>query len=177
MKSRSFALLVLLLTGAWTSGQVLAQHETDVRSSAAPVYSVAEYDPARDPAEDLQATIKQAQAENKRILLEVGGDWCSWCHALDAYVHENAAVAEALRNGFLIMKVNMSEENENQAFLSRYPEIPGYPHLFVLERDGTLLHSQGTGELEEGPSYNERAVLGFLSAWAPDERGTKPQGR
>jgi len=28
------------------------------------------------------------------------------------------------------MKVNFSPENENKAFLARYAEIPGYPHLF-----------------------------------------------
>ena len=43
----------------------------------------------------------------------------------------------------------MSDENENKAFLSKYPEIQGYPHLYVLEKDGTLLQSQNTAELEE----------------------------
>ena len=175
MKSRRSIPLALLFALALTSVPALAQHEAD--AEVAPAYSVAEYDPARDPAEDLRTTVERAQAEGKRILLEVGGEWCSWCHALDAYVHGNAAVAEALRDGFLIMKVNMSEENRNEAFLSDYPEIPGYPHLFVLERDGTLLHSQGTGVLEEGPSYNEQVVLDFLSTWAPDGQGTPPQGR
>ena len=175
MKS-PFLLPALLFALAWTSVPALAQ--TDVRAGeadVAPLYTVAEYDPDRDPAEDLHTTIRRAQAENRRILLELGGDWCSWCHALDAFVHANAAVARALRTGFLVMKVNVSAENPNEAFLSNYPEIPGYPHLFVLERDGRLLHSQGTAALEEGPSYNERAVLDFLSAWAPDVRGTPAQ--
>lgn len=133
----------------------------------APVYSVSVYDPTRDPEEDLKKTVQQAKAEGKRILLQVGGDWCSWCHLMNKYFHENEAVAKALLRDFIIMKVNFSSENRNAEFLKRFPKIPGYPHLYVLDADGKLLHSQGTGVLEEGRSYSEEAVLKFLSRWAP----------
>jgi hypothetical protein len=42
-----------------------------------------------------------------------------------------------------------------------------YPHLFVLDQDGMLLHSQDTSVLEEGPSYNLDKMTGFLKKWAP----------
>jgi hypothetical protein len=51
--------------------------------------------------------------------------------------------------------------------LSRYPKIPGYPHLFVLDSTGKFLHSQGTGELEVGDHHDREKVLSFLKAWAP----------
>ena len=54
------------------------------------------------------------------------------------------------------LKVNFSPENQNRSFLRRYPRIPGYPHIFVLESDGRFLHSQGTAELESGRSYSRR---------------------
>jgi thiol:disulfide interchange protein len=130
------------------------------------VYTVVKYDPARDPAADLAATIRTAQATNKRIVLQVGGDWCGWCHKLDRYVLEHPAVAAALRDGFVIMKVNKSEDNDNAEFLAQYPEIPGYPHWYILQSDGTLLHSQGTAKLEEGNSYSESALLDFLRQWS-----------
>jgi hypothetical protein len=50
-------------------------------STAAPVartsgiYSVDEYDPERDVDADLLKTIAQAKAHNKRIILEIGGQW------------------------------------------------------------------------------------------------------
>ena len=69
-------------------------------------YSVSEYDPERDPSEDLANVVKQAQDTNKRILLEVGGEWCGWCHILDNYIQENEVVAEALQKNFFIIKVN-----------------------------------------------------------------------
>jgi len=66
----------------------------------------------------------------------------------------------------VVLKVNYSDENENKDFLGKYPKIRGYPHLFVLDSDGKLLHSQGTAELEEGKGYNEQKVMAFLSKWA-----------
>lgn len=63
------------------------------------------------------------------------------------------------------MKVNYSDENENRVFLANYPDVPAYPHFFVLESDGTFLHSQGTAELEEGRGYSERTFLAFLDEW------------
>ena len=66
-----------------------------------------------------------------------------------------------------MMKVNMSDENRNEEFLGNYPKVPAYPHVFVLESDGEFLHAQGTGELEEGPGYNEEVFLAFLNEWRP----------
>lgn len=88
---------------------------------------------------------------------------------MDEFVHENQPVAEMLKDHYLIMKVNYSDENSNESFLSQYPTVPAYPHFFVLDSDGTLLHSQGTAELEEGQGYNEEVFLAFLEQWKPAE--------
>ena len=74
-----------------------------------------------------------------------------------------------MQRNFLVMKVNYSDENKNETLLGRFPEIPAYPHYFVLESDGTFLHSQGTGELEEGKSYDEDVFAAFLNRWKPDQ--------
>ena len=44
------------------------------------------------------------------------------------------------------LKVNWSKENKNEALLSKWPKIDGYPHLFVLDADGRLVHSQDTAK-------------------------------
>ena len=123
------------------------------------------YDPARDPARDLETVIKQAQQEGKRILLVVGGEWCGWCHTLENYLKAETDVHAAWSSGFVTLKVNFSPQNENRGFLNRYPAIEGYPHIFVLEKDGKLLHSQNTSPLESGSSYSKERMLQFLSRW------------
>jgi thiol:disulfide interchange protein len=128
---------------------------------------VAKYDTARDPAADLRMAVAEATRSRKRILLEVGGEWCSWCHIMDAYFAAHPALVDERDRKFVTLKINYSEENDNKAFLSQYPKIPGYPHLFVLESDGTFLHSQGSGELESGRSYDLDRFTAFLKRWEP----------
>jgi thiol:disulfide interchange protein len=128
-------------------------------------YTVDHYDTARNPADDLANTVQRAQAEKKRILVQVGGDWCGWCRLMSRYMETNSKVRETLEKSYLVMKVTENGDQKNAPFLSQYPSISGYPHLFVLDSDGKLLHSQRTDELEEGPGYNETAYLAFLNKW------------
>jgi len=87
---------------------------------------------------------------------------------LNEFVHSNQNVSDTLKENFLILKVNYGSENKNEEFLEKFPKVPGYPHLFVCESDGTFLHSQGTAELEEGRGYNEAKFMAFLNKWKPN---------
>ena len=123
------------------------------------------FDPKRDPAADLAAALARAKAEGKRVIVDVGGEWCVWCHILDRFFASRPDL-DALRAArFVWLKVNFSKENENRAFLARWPKVAGYPHLFVLDADGKLLHSQDTGALEEGKSYSVAKMRAFLERW------------
>ena len=127
---------------------------------------VIQYDPKRDAGSDIKNAVIEAQRTGKHVLLEVGGEWCTWCHILDRFFEQNRPLAELREKNFITVKVSYSPENKNQKVLSRYPTIPGYPHLFV-DQNGKLLHSQGTSKLESGKSYNLKGVTSFLRRWAP----------
>jgi thiol:disulfide interchange protein len=126
------------------------------------------YDPARNPAEDLKQAIVIAQNENKRIMLELGGDWCIWCKYMDEFYATHSKLLQFRAENYVLVKVNVSEENMNEEFLAQYPAAAGYPHIYILDRDGTLLHSQDTVELEDGAdSYVLEVFMAFLQKWAP----------
>jgi len=128
---------------------------------------ITEFDPLRDPAKDVKEAVEEAKKSNRRIILDVGGDWCIWCHRLDEFIEKNNNLKTFLNKNFIIVKINYSKENKNEEFLSKYPEIPGYPHFFVLEKNGELLHSQNTGELEQDKGYSQEKLMAFLKKWAP----------
>jgi thioredoxin-related protein len=132
------------------------------------------YDPEADPSKDLRAAVEEARASGRRILVEVGGEWCSWCHILDRFVKEHQEIHSLWTTRFVTLKVNYSPDQPNEAFLGRYPKIEGYPHIFVLDSDGTLLHSQNTAALESGKSYSPEKMRAFLIRWAPGARGESP---
>jgi thioredoxin-related protein len=125
------------------------------------------YDPEADPAAGLRAAVEEAQATGRRILVVVGGEWCSWCHTLDRFLKGDEAVHQLWNDGYVTLKVHWDREHPNEAFLAHYPEIEGYPHIFVLQGDGTLLHSQNTGELEDADSYSTDLMTAFLKRWSP----------
>jgi len=125
------------------------------------------YDPARDPAADLRAAVGEASKSGKRILLDIGGEWCIWCRRLDTFFMKHEDAEEFLRANYILLKINVSKENQNEKFLSGYPPVAGYPHLFVLDSDGSLLRSQDTGALESGKYHDHDKVMAFLRRWCP----------
>jgi len=129
------------------------------------------YDPARDPAEDMKQAIVIAQNENKRIMLELGGNWCIWCKYMDDFYATHSEILQYRVENYVLVKINVSEENMNEEFLSQYPEAAGYPHIYILNADGTFLHSQNTAELEDGAdSYVPEVFMTFLQKWAPPSK-------
>ena len=130
--------------------------------AAAPPKAVASYDASRDPAKDLQDAMALATKTNKKILLEVGGDWCVYCNIMDQTFESHPELRKVRDARFVTLKVNYSKENPNDAFLSHYPKIPDYPHFFILDSKGALLVSQPTHKFEHGKSYNVGKIDDFL---------------
>ncbi len=125
------------------------------------------FDPARDPARDLDTALQMARRTGRRVLAEVGGEWCTWCHIMDHFFAANPDLAKIRDANFIVLRINFSKENENKAFLARWPKVAGYPHLFVLDANGRLLHSQDTSVLEAAKDYDPAAFRAFLLEWSP----------
>jgi thiol:disulfide interchange protein len=164
-KKSSAALAVCLLIAITAS----AKHNQK-NPPPAPPKAAATYDESRDPAKDLQDTIALATKTNKRILLEVGGDWCVYCNIMDQTFDSHPNLRKARDTNYVTLKVNYSKENPNEAFLSQYPKIADYPHFFVLDSKGVLLHSQPTHPFEHGKKYNTGKIDAFLTKWAQPPR-------
>ncbi len=137
-----------------------------VSRAQSPYTPVTKYDPKRDAAQDIRDAAAEAKRTNRRVLLEVGGEWCSWCHHMDDFFATHSDLTSLRDKSFVTVKINFSEENPNKEVLAQYPVIAGYPHLFVLDSHGTLVHSQDTSPLEESKSYNLERFTTFLAYWA-----------
>ena len=49
-----------------------------------PAYST-QYNVKQDAFKDGAAAVKLATSTNRRILIELGGDWCTWCKKMDVF--------------------------------------------------------------------------------------------
>lgn len=160
------ALFVFANFGVFAQKATVATVKKEVKTET---FEREKFDPARNAAADLQAAIEKAGKENKRIILDVGGEWCGWCVHMDKFFAAHSDLTKLRDANYVWVKVNMSEENENKEFLAQYPQAKGYPHLYVLEKDGKLIQSQNTSELEEGESYNLQVFTNFLKKYSPEK--------
>jgi thioredoxin-related protein len=129
------------------------------------------YDPHANPFAALEAAQKQAQAQDKRVLLVSGGDWCIWCHYLYDFLDSHDDVDGALHDVFVVAKVYVGEQNLNEEFFAKLPKADGAPHFWVLSDAGELLKSQPTVVLEDGEtSYDKAAFLAFIDEWRQSGR-------
>jgi len=178
MKKNLLIILPLLLASMPVFGQ---RTGTNPVTTAAPVlnkavepFSREKFDPLRDPKADLASAVIEATNGNKRIILDVGGEWCVWCVYMDKFFYQNPDLDKLRKDNYVWVKVNMGPENENPAFLSPYPVPKGYPHLYVLDESGKLLHSQDTAPLEAGKGYDLAKFTAFLKEWKPKKIDVKP---
>ena len=158
-------LLIMLVLG--TSIGLYAQNSKPEKKAMPQSKNAPKFDPARNPEKDLADAVEKAKVSGKYILLDVGGEWCPWCKRLDIFLYDNEELHNMLMNDFEVVKVNMSPENKNEQFLSKYPKIPGYPHFFILDKNGKLIQPQDTSALEDGKSYSLDKLKAFLTLWTP----------
>jgi thiol:disulfide interchange protein len=158
MKQISF-LLVILVTTLTQIMPALA-----INADELPKYSKV-YDDKSDPFKDANAAITLAKKTQRNVLIEIGGNWCTWCKKMDEFLVKNPEVYQKLHNEFVLLKVSVSDSNENEAFMKSLPPVLGYPHMYVSTSSGKMVLSKDTAELLDGEQYSKKQWLAFLNKW------------
>lgn len=112
---------------------------------------------------DIAAAMVQARREQKRILLEFGGNWCGDCQVLDYYYHQSPN-ADLLAKHYVVVRVDIGHMDKNLDVAQRYhvPVTRGVPALAVLDAHGKLLYAEQPKEFER-PS--PEAITALLNRW------------
>jgi thioredoxin-related protein len=160
-------ILSLILCSLVYTSQLLAQPVDSNKTTAS---RHKKFDPTADAKKDIRDAIILAKESNKCVILDIGGEWCPWCHRLDSLFIQNKDLDDYLNGYYILVKINVSKENKNEEVLSKYPKIEGYPHVFFLNNKGTLIHSQNTEEWEypknsQANGYIKERVLNSLKRW------------
>lgn len=128
---------------------------------------VSVYHPDADAKSDLTQAIEQAKAAGKHVFITVGGNWCSWCVALDGFLKENKQLDSLIHADFIPLKINYSREVPNKEIMQllEYPNRFGFPVIVILDDQGKRIHTQNTAYLELGKSYDEKKLMEFFKSW------------
>ena len=143
-----------------------ASEGSAVTSTPRPILNQHLYSETADPKSDIAAALQRARAENKRVILDFGGNWCGDCQVLDIYMHE-APNAALLAKNFVVVHVDIGHMDHNVDVAEKYniPLKRGVPALAVLDADGKLLYSQQHGDFENMRNMQPGDVTDFLNRW------------
>ncbi len=128
------------------------------------------YKPEEKAEQEIAKTVKQAKAEGKHVLIQVGGNWCIWCARFNEFITNDTKIDSIIRAGYIVHHLNYSKENYNAKLLAKYgyPQRFGFPVFLVLDGEGKLIHTQNSWYLEDGKkSYDRDKVIAFFTDWSP----------
>ena len=136
------------------------------------------YDEKVDQNVQIDQALKQAKAEGKFVICQVGGNWCPWCLRFADFITKDAEISKLIGENFVYihvdyspraMKDNPEKKKRTEKMMARLgnPGRFGYPVFVVLDARGNVLHTQDSSYLEEGDSYDKAKVLRFFKNWTP----------
>lgn len=127
------------------------------------------YNPKANAEKEVAQLLPKAKAENKNILLQIGGNWCLMCYRLNAFIQTDSTLKGLLKDNFVSYHLNYSPENKNSAYLASLgnPQRYGFPVLLVLNAEGKLLHTQNMALLLKGNGYDYDKMKAFFEKWRP----------
>jgi uncharacterized protein YyaL (SSP411 family) len=93
--------------------------------------------------------MEKAENEDIPVIIDFYTDWCSYCKLMDENTYTDPDVI-AKSKSFVAIKVEAEKESD----VSKNYDIPGYPTIFFLMPDGTII-SKVVGYTEVEPFLKE----------------------
>lgn len=80
-----------------------------------------------------QKALSLAKAENKKMFIDVGAEWCSICKAIDKLIFENKEVKKELEK-FVTLRVDATDSSTEQyVTLQKKYDIKGVPTILLID--------------------------------------------
>jgi thioredoxin-related protein len=125
------------------------------------------YDESADGTKQIAEALAIAKKEDKRVLLQFGANWCSWCHKLHKLLASDKPIGEKLKADFVVVLIDVDKEH-NKSLVAKYGgQSIGLPFIVILDAEGKHVTTKNTGELEEGDHHSPEKVMAFLKASSP----------
>jgi thiol:disulfide interchange protein len=142
-----------------------AESATTTESEPALFSSRHLYSEAADPNADIAAALKKASLEHKRVIVDLGGDWCIDCQVLDIYFHQPPN-DEILQKNFVLVHVWIGHLDQHLDIPARYGmPVDKVPALAVLAPNGDVVYAQRSGEFDRMREMKPATVTEFLNTW------------
>jgi thiol:disulfide interchange protein len=111
--------------------------------------------------------LNRAQAENKRVLLLFGANWCPYCKALSGLLESDPEIRQVVARSYVVAHIDVgsSGRNRNTALVDRHDApvfTDGIPALVITDARGRRLAPGAENPWSVKDSLGADRVLAFL---------------
>lgn len=129
------------------------------------------YNSRADGEEQLAATLAEARRMNKRVLLNLGANWCGDSQAMFRLFNTNTEIARTIEGNYIFEMIDVNQRGlgaRNRALVERLgePLNRGIPVLLILDARGKVLNGDPAERLADSDHMHPGVVLAYLRKWA-----------
>jgi thiol-disulfide isomerase/thioredoxin len=128
----------------------------------------APYDVAANASAAVDAAFARARRNHKRVLIDLGGNWCGDCRIL-AGVMELPEMRRFLRAHFEIVSIDVGRFDTNLQIPARFgftKRLLGVPTVLIATPQGALVNGGDVFALSDARHMQPQAVADWLAKWA-----------
>jgi len=125
------------------------------------------YDSSADANAAVEQALARAQATGKRVLIDLGGNWCPDCRVFAA-VMQLPEVRQFVGRHFEVVLVDVGRFTNNLDIPARFgvDKVAAVPMVLILSPQGRLLNADDLVALSDARAMTPQAVLDWLAKWA-----------
>jgi len=117
----------------------------------------------------VDAAVARAKASGKRVLIDLGGNWCADCRILSGLM-ELPEMKRFLDAHYEVVDVDVGRFNRNLQIPARWgitTRLEGVPALLVITSDGKRLVNAGhVSAIQDARHFTPQALADWLAQWA-----------
>lgn len=169
MKPRIVALALagfaLFAGPAWPA---TAPHIAIASLSDLPVVERRPYNPDANADAVVNAAFARARKNGKRVLIDLGGNWCGDCIVL-ANIMQLPEMRAFLKAHFEIVTVDVGRFDKNLQIPARFgitQRLEGVPSVIIATADGRFVNRGHIAALADARHMTPQAIADWLAQWA-----------
>ena len=132
-----------------------------------PVVTTAPYDEAADANAVVAAAFARAKKSHKRVLLDLGGNWCPDCIIL-ANLMRMPGMKDFMAKHYEFASVDVGRFDKNLQIPARFgytERLKGVPTVLVATPDGKLVNDGHVFALSDARHMTPQSLAEYLAQW------------
>ena len=169
MTLRTLLLILSVLPILATAAGAAAAPRLGIASLAElPVVERTPYDTNADATAAVDAAFARAKQDGKRVLIDMGGNWCGDCIVL-ANIMQLPEMKPFVAAHFEVVTVDVGRFDKNLQIPARFgitTRLEGVPAVIIAEPDGSFVNPGKITALSDARHMTPQAIADWLAQWA-----------